>query len=100
MKKLIKSKLFISVFLITYFLFFVITIFLLDLKSAGIGVGNFDHGFPFTYYHSNHYGGNYLWFGLVGNVLFAAVFSVLIGLISAHFWLKFSSPEFRSKWHI
>jgi hypothetical protein len=108
MKNLIKSKVFIFTFLLTYFLFFVITISILDLKSAGGGVENFDYGFPFIYYHSHCFGGYYLWFGIVGNILFAAVFSIVFGLVSSHFWLKFllpfwrkiSSPKFRSKWYI
>lgn len=100
MKNLIKHKVFIAAFLAAYFSFFVVTIFLLDLKTEGFGIGSVDYGFPFTYYSSKCFGGYYLWFGLLGNILAAAVSSIVIGLISTHFWLKFSSPEFRSKWHI
>jgi hypothetical protein len=100
MKSLIKHKIFIAVFLATYFLFFVVTVFLLELKTQGVGVGSWEYGFPFAYYSSSCFGGNYLLSGLIGNILVAAIFSIAIGLISTHFWLKFSSPEFRSKWHI
>jgi hypothetical protein len=50
MKNLIKHKVFIAAFLATYFLFFVLTVFVLDLKSEGFGVGHLEYGFPFTYY--------------------------------------------------
>jgi hypothetical protein len=100
MKNLIKHKVFISAFLLTYFLFFVVTIFILDLKKDGFGVGHLEYGFPFAYYYSHCFGGYYLWFGLIGNILVAAGLSIVIGLVSTHFWLKFSSPEFRAKWHI
>lgn len=100
MKKLIKQKTFIGAFLISYFSFFVITIFVLDLKKDGIGIGSTDYGFPFIYYSSHCFGGGYSWIGLAGNILTAAIFSFVIGLTSTHYWLKFSSPEFRAKWHI
>ena len=100
MRNLIKHKLFIAVFLTTYFLFFVVTVSLLNLKKEGLGVGSFEYGFPFAYYYSHCFGWYYSWFGLIGNILVAAIFSIIIGLISTHSWLKFSSPEFRSKWHI
>jgi len=100
MKNLIKQKVFIAAFLVTYFLFFGLTVFILDLKKQGFGVGHLEYGFPFTYYYSHCFGGYYLWFGLIGNILAAATFSIVIGLVSTHFWLRFSSPEFRSKWHI
>ncbi len=100
MNNLIKHKVFISTFLPAYFLFFAITIFILDLKSEGVGVGHLEYGFPFTYYYSHCFGGYYLWFGLIGNILVAAIFSIVIGLVSTHFWLKFSSQEFRSKWFV
>ena len=100
MKNLIRHKVFIVSFLMAYFLFFVVTVFALDLKKQGVGVGHLEYGFPFTYYYSHCFGGYYLWLGLIGNILVAGIFSFVIGLVSTHFWLKFSSPEFRSKWHI
>jgi hypothetical protein len=36
----------------------------------------------------------------MGNILTAAIFSGVIGMVATHFWLKFSSPQFRAKWHI
>jgi hypothetical protein len=100
MKNLIKSKVFIGTFLVSYFLFFVITIFILDLKKEGFGVGSMEYGFPFVFYSSNCFGGYYLWSGLVGNISVAVIFSIVIGLINTHLWLKFSSPDFRAKWHV
>ena len=108
MKNLIKQRVFIGAFLASYFLFFVTTVFVLDLKSDGFGVGHVQYGFPFTYYYSNCFGGYYLWIGLSGNILVAAIISGVIGLISAHFWTSWllpfwqtvSSPEFRAKWYI
>jgi hypothetical protein len=100
MKKLIKHKIFIGAFLLTYFLFFAITIYVLEIKKSGFGVGSMNYGFPFTYYTSTCFGGDYSWFGLIGNILFAAILSFVSGLISTQYWLKFSSPEFRAKWHI
>lgn len=100
MKKLIKSKIFIITFLIAYFSFFIVTIFLLEIKREGFGVGHLEYGFPFTYYYSHCWGGYYLWLGLIGNILFAFILSSISGLISSHFWLKFSSPEFRQKWYL
>lgn len=100
MKDLIKSKIFISTFLTAYFLFFIITVCIFDFKRKSFGAGNFDYGFPFAYYHSNCFGGDYLWTGLVNNILFAAFLSFGIGLASVIFWRKVSSPEFRKKWYL
>ena len=100
MKNLIKHKVFIAAFLMAYFLFFVITIYVLNLKTGGIGAGSIDYGFPFIYYSSNCYGGSYLWSGLIGNILVAAIISFVTGLVSTHFRIKFSSPEFRAKWYL
>lgn len=108
MKNLLKHKIFIGAFLTSYFLFFAVTVFILDFKRAGVGVGHAEHGFPFAYYYSNCFGGHYSWLGLTGNILTAAIVSGVIGLIPAHFWMNWlvpfgqtvSSSEFRAKWHI
>lgn len=108
MKNLIKHKVFIIAFLLTYFLFFGVTVFILDLKKDGFGAGHIEYGFPFAYYYSTCWSGFYLWFGLIGNILFVTVLGIVIGLFSTHFWLRFlipfrqeiSSPEFRAKWHL
>ena len=100
MKNLIRHKVFIGLFLLTYFLFFVVTIFLFDFKRNGFGVGHFEYGFPFAYYYSNCFGGYYLWAGLLGNILTASIVSFCSGLFFSHLWLKASSPEFRAKWYI
>jgi len=100
MKKLIKHRVFIGAFLTAYFLFFVTTVFVLDLKKSGVGVGSMEYGFPFAYYYSHCFSGYYSWLGLMGNIFTAGILSFVIGLAVAHFWRKFSSPEFRAKWHI
>ena len=108
MKNLIKHKVFIGTFLLTYFLFFSLTIFVFDFKTESGGVANYDYGFPFPYFHEHCFGGNYLWSGLLGNILFAAIISFVTGLVSTHFWLKLIvplwqkvySPEFRAKWYL
>lgn len=100
MKNLFKHRLFIVAFLTAYFLFFVTTVFILDLKTSGIGVGSMEYGFPFAYYYSHCFGGYYSWIGLTGNILAAATFSIVIEFVVTHFWLKFSSSEFRANWHI
>ena len=100
MKKLIRSKIFTSGFFLSYFSFFVVTIFILDLKKDGVGVEHYEHGFPFAYYYSHCFGGYYLWVGLVGNMLLAAAISAVVGLAISQLWSKFSSPEFRSKWYL
>ncbi len=53
MRNLIKHKVFIAAFLATYFSFFVVTVFLLEIKAEGFGVGHIEYGFPFTYYYSH-----------------------------------------------
>ena len=108
MKSLLKSKIFIAAFLLTYFLFFVLTIYVLEVKTAGFGAGSWEYGFPFTYYYSNCYGGGYVWSGLFGNIFVAGIFGVVSGIVSTFFWRnhllpflqKISSEEFRKKWYI
>lgn len=108
MKNLIKSKIFIGVFLIAYFAFFAITIFILEVKSKGFGAGHLEYGFPFTYYYSSCFGGDYLWSGLAGNILFAALLSffVALGFVVLWskrilpLWQKVTSSEFRKKWYL
>lgn len=97
MSKLLKSKVFIGTFLLIYFSFFVVTIYVLDIRRDGIGVGHIAYGFPFTYYYSSCFGGDYLWSGLIGNILAAAVLSFVGGLSFAHLRTKISAPEFQTK---
>jgi hypothetical protein len=91
MNNLINDRSFIVIFLLTYFSFFVITIGILDIKSPGFGIGTAKHGFPFTYYYSNCYGGSYLLSGLFGNILFAGVLSFIPGVIFKFVWSKFAA---------
>lgn len=108
MKNILKSKVFIGTFLVTYFSFFILTILVLDIKSEGLGVGHWGHGFPFTYYYSSCWGGAYIWGGLIGNIFTAGILGVAGGVFSVYswknhlipFWQKVSSEEFRTKWHI
>lgn len=108
MKNLIKSKIFIGTFLLTYFLFFIVTVFILDLKIDGFGVGHIAYGFPFTYYYSHCFGGDYIWSGLLENIFVAMVISFITALIVPYLGLnissairaKLSSPEFRARWYL
>ena len=100
MKNLIKSKVFIAAILLTYFAFFIFTVFILKIKRDGLGVGHTQYGYPFAYYYEHCFGGNYILEGLIGNIFFAFGLSFIAGLISSHFWLKFTSPEFRAKWYL
>jgi hypothetical protein len=100
MKNLIKSKIFIVTFLMTYFSFFAFTIWIFEVKRDGVGVGHTEYGYPFIYFRSHCFGGSYDFQGLIGNIFFAFGLSFFVGLFFSHFWLKFSSPEFRQKWHL
>jgi hypothetical protein len=104
MKRLIKHKVFIGAFLTAYFLFSILfsvmTTSIFDWQKSGIILGLTEYGFPFTYYYSGCFSSDYLWLGLAGNILTAAIFSFAVGLTAAYFRLKFSSPAFRAKWHI
>lgn len=96
MKNLIQSKIFIIVFLVSYFLFFALTI---NRLHSSLGT-NTAYGFPFAYYYSHCFGENYNWLGFAGNLLCALILSSVTGLASSHLRLKVSSPEFRAKWYL
>ena len=100
MKRLVKTKIFAFAFFATYFTFFFVTVFLLDIKRDGFGEGSLEFGFPFAYYHSTCFGGGYFWTGLAGNMIVAAVLSCGAGLAAACAWSRISSPEFRAKWYL
>jgi len=100
MKNLVKSRIFIGAFLVSYFAFFILTIFVFEIKKSGIGVGSMDYGFPFTYFQSHCFGGNYDLQGLIGNVIFAGILSCFIAFGISNLKEKFSSPEFRAKWYL
>jgi len=96
----VRSRIFAAAFFVSYFAYFYITIFMLDIQRPGFGVGHVEYGFPFTYYYSHCFGGYYVWFGLVGNSIIASVVSSGIGFAAFAVWAKISSPEFRSKWYL
>lgn len=108
MKEILKSKMFIGVFLLTYFSFFFLTIYVWEIKSSGFGAGWWNYGFPFTYYGSHCFGGYYLWSGLLGNILFAGILSAFGGAVLTYLWgvhligfyEKVTSDEFRAKWYL
>jgi hypothetical protein len=108
MKNILRSKIFIGAFLSAYFLFFVLTIYVFEVKTSGIGTGWWNYGFPFTYYFSTCWGGDYVWSGLFGNIFAAAISGFAVGVISVYAWRrhllpflrKISSEEFRAKWYI
>ena len=108
MVKLIKHNSFIVGFLASYFLFFLFTVFLFEFKSAGIGIGSAAYGYPFTHYYSHCFGGYYIYTGLLGNILFAAILGTILGLVFSYLWnncvtpawKKVTSDEFRKKYHL
>lgn len=107
MKSLIKTRAFAATFFLSYFSFFVITIFVLDIKRGGFGVGHLEYGYPFTYYYTSCFSAHFVWLGLVGNCVVAAVLSFGAGLITARLlaiavwlWANVTSPEFRAKWYL
>lgn len=100
MENLVKSRIFIVSFLILYFAFFILTIFVFDIKKDGFGIGFIDYGFPLTYFQSNCFGGNYVWVGLLGNVIFAGFLSFFIAFGVSNLKEKLSLPEFRAKWYL
>lgn len=88
MKNLINSKIFIATFLITHFVFSFFTITL----ESGFGTVS-EYGFPYTYYYSTCFGGGYSWMGLVGNIIFATIFSFIVGIIFKIIWLQIESKK-------
>jgi len=100
MAHLVDSRAFGIAFFAFYFLFFVSTIFVFDIRRPSIGIGSADHGFPFAYYHSHCFGGFYIWSGLLGNIVFASILSGFFGLAVAKTWQNLSSPEFRARWYL
>lgn len=100
MNNLVKSRIFIVSFLVSYFAFFILTIFVFEIKKSGIGVGSMDYGFPFSYFHEHCFGANYDLQGLMGNVIFAGILSSIIAFGISNLKEKLSSPEFRAKWYL
>jgi len=100
MKELIRSRVFIDAFLITYASFFLVTHGILDISGPGVGVGTVNYGFPFTYYVSHCFGGTYISSGLLGNILFAAILGTIIGVFCAYVWKTLSSEDFRKRWNL
>lgn len=108
MKRLLKSKTFIGAFLVTYFSFFVLTMYVFEVKTSSFGAGSWDYGFPFTYFFERCFNAGYIWSGLFGNIVFAGILSFAVGAIAAYFrqnhlkpfLQRVSSKEFRAKWHI
>ncbi|HEY8561724.1 MAG TPA: hypothetical protein VIL74_15215 [Pyrinomonadaceae bacterium] len=108
MKRILKSKLFIGTFLLIYFSFFILTIYVWEIKTGGAFAGSSNYGFPFTYYRSHCFGGSYNGVGMIGNILFAGILGVAGGVIFTFLWRnhlipfyeKAASEEFRAKWRI
>ncbi|NNE68137.1 MAG: hypothetical protein HKN33_16355 [Pyrinomonadaceae bacterium] len=102
------SRGFIAAFLIGYFGFFVLTIGILEVQGPGFAAGWVEYGFPFTYYISTCFGGDYISMGLLGNVLFAVILSGVTSLIINVIWCNvikrsidsFDSDAFRKKWYL
>ncbi len=107
MRQLIRSRVFAAGFFLSYGIFFILTMGVFDFTGEGGGVGHTVHGFPFAYYYSSCFGGDYLWYGLVGNVLFGSLVGLLIGLMAAFIDGVVRRPdlvsrfrEFRTKWYL
>ena len=100
MNELIRSRVFISSFIIAYFSYFLITIRILNISSPGIGVGTVEYGYPFTYYEWTCFGGGYVYSGLFGNILVAALIAAIVGVFIAYVWKTVSAEDFRSKWYL
>lgn len=100
MKSLIWSRIFAVSYFFSYTAFLTLTMYFYDFVEDGIGAGHSIHGFPFGYYYSHCFGGNYLWVGFLGNLTVAALISLFIGLLVSQLYRKFSSPEFRTKWYL
>jgi hypothetical protein len=100
MKELIRSRVFISSFIIAYFSYFLITISKLNISGPGYGAGSVEYGFPFTYYESRCFGENFYPLGLLGNILFAALIGTIIGIFCAYVWKTLASEDFREKWNL
>ncbi len=99
-KSLLRLPIFIYGFIVTYFSYFLVTIGVLDLSRPGVGVGIEHHGYPFTYYTSNCWGGAYFLPGLLGNILFAALVGTIVGLVCAYIWQTVAREDFRKRWHL
>ena len=87
MAHVIRHKVFIYSFLATYFLFFIVTIYVFEIKAAGVAM-SLEYGFPFTYYLSHCFGGTYLYSGLLGNVFFALTLATAVAMVCSYSWLK------------
>lgn len=97
MKKLIKSSIFMVGFLcgIPMFLFSMVT---LDRQDQIICFDcQMPVGFPFAYYQSEGFvePARYLWFGLIGDVVFGIIFCFMIGLIFKFVWEKFTAKKLK-----
>lgn len=105
---LLRSKVFITGFLAAYTTFFVLTLFIYPSNGRGFGVGTVYYGYPFTYYFSTCFSGGYLYTGLFGNILFAAVISLLMGMFATLIADRLVKPacrfvaseEFHRKWYL
>ncbi len=99
MKNLLRNRIFIATFLLTYFSFFAITMWLFEFRSHDVATTT-NYGFPFTYFRSTCFGGNYIWQGFAGNIVFSLGMSFVAGSLFSSIKTKLSSPEFRSKWYL
>jgi len=98
MRDLIKQKAFIATFLIASSAICLISLIPIPFQTLSetlfgdepikLVAGATFYGFPFNYYASHCYGGNYYYPGLVGNILFAAILGTILGLIFSFLWKK------------
>jgi hypothetical protein len=100
MRERLSSKGFAFSFFATYFAFVLITMYVFDFSSPGLGIGHTEHGFPFTYYYSHCFGGTYIWSGIFANLTIGGALSFLVALGVELLTKNLSSPEFRKRWHV
>ena len=103
-----RKPIFIEVFVAVYFGFFILTMGILNVRRPGFAVGSTEYGFPFTYYQSHCFGGEYVYSGLLLNVMTALVLAAAVSLFVNAYWFLGIKPkletldldELRRKWFI
>jgi hypothetical protein len=96
MHSILNTKAFAIIYFAAYVLFFAISFNVTDVFPNGL-LGHTAYGFPFTYYYAHCFGAQFIWLGLLGNVVIGAVLSVVVSAALTRLWYNVNSPEFRAK---
>jgi len=91
MSKLFPETAFNLGFVIGILLFFAFNYYSLSANYSGRIDGFGESGFPFSWMDSGWFLQRILWIGLIANILVAATFSFIVGLIFKSIWSKISS---------